>query len=90
MHNEHNESKKQHEDGEHSSIVTIKLDGNSVQIPKGTYRISDLKAKLGVPADYEFELVEKDGEFQPLNDNAELEIKKPMIFISHVRCGASS
>jgi len=90
MHSEHNESKKHHEDSEHSSMVTITLDGNPVQIPKDTYRISDLKVKLGIPADYEFELVEKDGEFQPLSDNAELEIKKPMIFISHVRCGASS
>lgn len=90
MHNKHNESQKHHEDGKHQSMVTITLDGNPVEIPKGTYRISDLKAKLGVPADYEFELVEKNGEFHPLNNNAELEIKKPMIFVSHVPCGASS
>lgn len=89
MQNEHNEAKNPHEGHEHSPDVTITIDGKEVQIKKGAYRISELKVRLGVPADYELDLVE-DGQFRPLDDNAMLEIEKPAIFVSHVRCGSSS
>ena len=89
MHNEHNEAKNKHEEHEHSTMITITLDGKEIPIQKGAYRISDLKAKLGIPADYEFDLVE-DGQFRPQDDNTILEIEKAVIFVSHVRCGASS
>lgn len=88
MSKKHDGAKEEHEKHEHST-VTITLDGNEVSIPKGEYLVSDLKARLGVPADYEFDLVD-DGEFRPLSDNTTLKIKEPAIFVSHVRCGASS
>jgi hypothetical protein len=90
MHSEHKEDDKKHGKHEHKNIITINLDGNDMQIRGGEYRISELKALLGVPADYEFDLVEKSGEFKPLDNNKIFEVEKGMKFVSHVVCGASS
>ncbi len=72
-----------------SENIQLVVDGKDASVPKGVYSVSGLKALLGVPTDYEFELI-KDGEFHPLDDNHEIEVSKRDEFVSHVRCGASS
>lgn len=89
MHQEQDEKKKKHHNHDHADTVRLTVDGREVEIPEGTYRVADLKALLGVPAEYEFEIIE-DGQFRPLDDNAELKIEDHLDFVSHVCCGASS
>jgi sulfur carrier protein ThiS len=89
MDHEQTEKTKKHQDHNHPNMVHLKVDGKEMEVPEGEYRVADLKALLGVPAEYEFEIVE-DGQFRPLDDNAELKIKEHADFVSHVRCGASS
>jgi hypothetical protein len=82
-----------HEDGhpderDHREVA-ITLDGHRKEITAGNYLVSALKAKLGVPADYELDEV-VNGEFRELSDSAHIEIKGGEHFISHVRRGGSS
>lgn len=70
-------------------LVDVNLDGVLRQIEKGEYIVSDLKAKLGVPADYELDIVVA-GQFDPLDDNAVIKIKGGEVLVSHVRRGGSS
>lgn len=73
----------------HHHMVDINLDGAMRQIEKDKYIVSSLKSKLGVPADYELDLV-VDGQFNPLADDAEIKIKGGEVLVSHVRRGGSS
>jgi hypothetical protein len=78
-----------HGAGHHPHEVAVTIDGHRKEIPAGDYLVSALKAKLGVPADYELDQVIK-GEFRELADSAHLDIKGGETFISHVRRGGSS
>ena len=69
--------------------VTVKIDGNEVTIDAGHYLVTDLKTRLGVPSEYELEIVE-DGQFRPLGDQDRIKVEDHDEFVSHVRCGASS
>jgi len=69
--------------------VKVEVDGEKREITSGCRRVTELKAQLGVPADYELEVVEH-GKFQPLDDNAEICIQGHEKFVSHVRSGSSS
>jgi len=83
--------KKQDENCEdkHSHKVKVTLNGEKEKIVSGSYKVSDLKVLLGVPSDYEFEIVE-DGEFKPLLNNSEIVICGHEEFVSHVKSGGSS
>lgn len=69
--------------------VKVVLNGDKVKIDSGTYVVSSLKVSLGIPSDYELEIIE-DGQFKPLPDNAEITICGHEEFVSHVKCGGSS
>lgn len=73
----------------HSHEVAVTIDGRRQEIAAGSYRVSTLKARLGVPPDYELDEVVH-GEFRALEDTAHIEIKGGEHFISHVRRGGSS
>lgn len=75
---------------QHGSEVTIKVDGDDRSIAEGVYKVSTLKSTFGIPADYEFDEVTKDGEFKPLNDERSVHIRGGEVFVSHVRQGGSS
>jgi hypothetical protein len=73
----------------HHHDVAVTIDGNRKEIRAGDYEVSALKAKLGVPADYELDQVIH-GEFKELADSAHVQIKGGETFVSHVRRGGSS
>ena len=70
-------------------VVKVTVDGLAKEVARGKYLVSEFKAMVGVPADYELDQV-VDGEFQPLTDDATLHIKGEEVFVSHVRRGGSS
>jgi hypothetical protein len=70
-------------------LVTVTVDGEAKEVARGKYLVSEFKAVVGVPADYELDQV-VDGEFKPLADDATLHIKGDEVFVSHVRRGGSS
>ena len=69
--------------------VKVVLNGEKVKIDSGTYKVSSLKVSLGIPSDYELEIID-DGQFKPLLDNDEITICGREEFVSHVKCGGSS
>lgn len=73
----------------HEHTVKITIDGRKIEIAPGSYSVADLKSKLGIPVEYELEIVE-DGLFIPLDVAAQISIHGHEEFISHVKCGASS
>jgi hypothetical protein len=70
-------------------LVTVTINGNDKQIPKGKYVISDLKKVLEVDASLVLELV-KEKKFELLDDAGHIEINGKEVFISHQRTGGSS
>jgi hypothetical protein len=70
-------------------LVEVKIDGDPREIAAETYQVSVLKNLLGVPLDYELELV-KGGKFHPLVDGDTYKVHGHEEFLSHVRCGGSS
>jgi hypothetical protein len=70
-------------------LVTVSVDGQSKEVARGKYLVSEFKAVVGVPVDYELDQV-VEGEFKPLADDATLHIKGHEVFVSHVRRGGSS
>lgn len=79
---------KDHPD-HHVRLVEVKIDGREIEIAAQVYRVPDLKTRLGVPLDYELELI-KGGQFHPLADDQTYSVHGHEEFLSHVRCGASS
>ena len=69
--------------------VKVKLNGGAVEILSGFYGVEELKVALGVPRDYELELV-VDGRFIPLHGHEKMDVQGHEHFISHVRHGSSS
>lgn len=70
-------------------LITVTIDGAEKQITRGRYVVSKLKEVLGVPADYELDIVIR-GEFRHLADDAEIRVFNHEVFVSHVRSGSSS
>ena len=70
-------------------LVPVTVDGDIKHVRRGKYLVSEFKAAVGVPADYELDEV-MDGEFRPLADDATIHIKGEEVFVSHVRRGGSS
>lgn len=75
--------------GNKHRLVEVKIDGALREIVADTYPVLRLKTLLGVPPDYELELV-KGGKFHPLADGDTFKVHGHEEFISHVRCGGSS
>jgi len=69
--------------------VTVRIDNRQVTLKTGEYLVSALKQILGVPIEYELELV-RCGQFHPLADTDHFKLHEPEEFISHVRTGSSS
>lgn len=79
---------EQHPDNK-PRLVEVKIDGNPREIAADTYQVPQLKNLLGIPLDYELELV-KGGKFHPLADGDTYKVHGHEEFLSHVRCGGSS
>ena len=73
----------------HSNEVTISVDGVSQQILRGNYIVAELKRLLQIDPCRDLDEVVC-GELRPLEDSGRTHIKGGEVFISHVRCGASS
>jgi len=73
----------------HLHKVNVTLNGEKKKINTGTYIVNDLKVLLGVPSDYELDIVDA-GQLTPLPDNDEITICGHEEFVSHVKCGGSS
>lgn len=73
----------------HCAAIEVSVNGAAVKIAPGDYRIPDLKSALGVPADYDLEVV-KDGEFRPLADSESHRVHAHEEFVGHVKAGGSS
>jgi hypothetical protein len=82
------EHQEQHPDNK-PRLVEVTIDGNPREIAADTYPVPVLKNLLGVPLDYELELV-KGGKFHPLADGDTYKVHGHEEFLSHVRCGGSS
>lgn len=86
--NEENKVENQGPDRE-PSIVTITVDNKEKKVRKGKYLVSNLKAKVGVPENYDLDQLIH-GKFVTLADTDEVKINGKEIFVSHVRTGGSS
>lgn len=74
----------------HGAIVTISVDGVSRDIPDGVYKVSDLKSRFEIPAEYILNEVTKDGTFRPLNDERSVHIQGGEKLVSQLPQGGSS
>jgi hypothetical protein len=80
---------KEHGHPEHNNEATIFLDGVPRQIQRGNYVVAELKQLLQIdPCRDLDELI--CGELHPLEDSGKTNVKGGEVFVSHVRCGASS
>jgi len=70
-------------------LVTVTINGQAKEIPRGIHSGAELKALLGVP---ESEVLDEviDGEFKPIGDHERVDIKGCEVFISHRHHGGSS
>lgn len=73
----------------HDNEVMITLDGVPRQIQRGNYLVAELKRLLQIDPCHDLDEVIC-GEFRPLEDSGNAHIKGGEVFVSHVRCGASS
>lgn len=88
MNNQEDNSKTDKPD-KNPKLVTITVDNKELEIEKGKYIVADLKAKVGVPENYDLDQLIH-GKFETLPDTAEVKINGKEIFVSHVRTGGSS
>ena len=70
-------------------LVQVIVDGVTKTVRKGKYMVSEFKDMVGVPVDYELDMV-VGGKFDPLGDGDTVHIKGEEVFVSHVRRGGSS
>ena len=71
-------------------LVAVELDGEKVKILSGDYTTETLKATLGVAADLDLDIVDKQGSFRTLSVGEHLTVVAKLKFVSHVRQGGSS
>jgi hypothetical protein len=77
------------EEAKRDDLVTITVDGILHKVRRGKWRVSDLKAKVGVdPAKVLAEITPQG--LKDLDDNAEIEVRANEKFMSHARSGGSS
>jgi hypothetical protein len=76
-------------DALHHSIVTITVDGESVQIHRGRQSVAEIKSLGHVPAAFDLDQV-VDGKLVPLPDDGFIVIKGEEVFLSHPKSGHSS
>jgi len=71
-------------------MVKVDLNGETVEILAGDYTTETLKQALGVTADLDLDVVDKNGSFRTLKPGEPIRVKAKMKFVSHVRQGGSS
>ena len=85
---------KKHKDDDHghhdNDKVEVTVNGVEKEIEAGSYLVPDLKARWGIPAEHELNLIQGNGEFHALNDNETIEIHDDDKFISQVKQGGAS
>src|SRR5262245_18712419 len=74
----------------HKEIVTITIDGDPYQIPRGERAVADILGKVGKTPDSYALLEEKDGPPLPLPSNQPVLIEGCEIFHTQVQSGGSS
>lgn len=74
---------------EKGHVVIVTIDNTKKEIHRGDYIVSDLKVILGVPPQKELDII-KDGNLDPLADNAHIEIRGGEVFVSVIHTGGSS
>jgi hypothetical protein len=70
--------------------VNVDLNGDKVRILAGDYTTETLKDALGVSADLDLDVVDKQGSFRTLQPGEAIRVIARMKFVSHVRQGGSS
>lgn len=70
--------------------VKVDLNGQTVKILAGDYTTETLKETLGVSADLDLDVVDKQGSFRTLQPGEAIRVVAKMKFVSHVRQGGSS
>lgn len=71
-------------------LVTVELNGEKVKILSGDYTTETLKVALGVAADWDLDIVDKQGSFRTLKPGEAIKVVAKLKFVSHVRQGGSS
>lgn len=71
-------------------LVTVELNGEKVKIPAGDYTTETLKVALGVAAELDLDIVDKQGSFRTLATDEAIRVVAKLKFVSHVRQGGSS
>jgi uncharacterized protein YlzI (FlbEa/FlbD family) len=81
------EDKKDEKEHGHDTVVVF-INGEKKTIDAGSYVVAKLKEVLGVPADKELAI--KDKEIVPLKDDETITVHNGEKFVSHARHGSSS
>ena len=84
-----NETAEKKRDQEHGHQIVVTIDSVRKSIRQGRYSVSELKTLLGVASELELDQV-VDGEFKPLQDSDDINVKDQDVFVSHVRRGGAS
>lgn len=71
-------------------LVAVELNGEKVKIPGGDYTTETLKVALGVAAELDLDIVDKQGSFRTLTAGEPIRVVAKLKFVSHVRQGGSS
>jgi hypothetical protein len=83
------ESGKGREDSGHCHEVTVTVNGSLRNIRPGNYTLADLKQLFQIDPCHDLDEVIC-GELRSLEDSGKTHIEGGELFVSHVRCGASS
>ena len=89
MDNQEKNNQKNDKPDHDPKLVTVTVDNKDKEIERGKYVVSELKVKIGVPANYDLDQLIH-GKFETLADTAEVKINGKEIFVSHTRTGGSS
>lgn len=75
---------------QHGQIVQISFNGSTVSIPDGVYKVSELKQRFGVPAEYVLNEIDKHGSIKPLPNERSIHVQGGETFVSQPPQGGSS
>jgi Multiubiquitin len=73
-----------------SRLITVYLNGEKKEIPRGVYTTEQLITALHVEPGYLLNLLDDDGQLITLKPGEKLRVKEDMKFFTQVPCGASS
>lgn len=79
-----------HDDGHGRDIVTVTVDGKTVQIHRGSQEVSEIKRLGGVPAADELAQIIEGQPLKPLPDDGRVVLKGGEEFVSHPKDSGSS